>query len=527
MRNAGAPAEVFLRRELRGPVLFIARGIVALYVLLAVFIYLRSIPGWVSGQLASATAAAGSSGGTGGYRAAALVATGISILSAFTWIVLAGLVFLRRSRDPLGLFLSSGFLSFGIVMGTFIDYGSLVAAGKLNPWAPPWQAVLLPLANALSLPWAYFFPDGRFVPRWSFALAALWALVWLTPAVGGPAIGQTPLGNVGTRVVIITLVASTAAAILFRYWRRSTVVQRQQLKWCMLGALVFVAVYLFLVPTGSLIPQAGQTGQAFLFQMLHLTLFWLAVIAVPIAIGIAIFRQGLLDIDFIINRTLTYVAVTAILAIALVAISSSANWLLGGLTGQRSELVLLASVIPVAIAFMPLRARALKIADRFVVDRKVTTLLFVDLVGSTELAYALGDQAWRQLLERFRSTVRRSLKRHGGKEIDTAGDGFFVTFEAPGQALACARELVESSRQLGLEVRVGVHIGEVQVDGSHVTGAAVHLASRVMSAAGPGEVLVSRALRDVLAGSDFELDDRGSRQLKGVPGEVQLFAAVA
>jgi hypothetical protein len=273
MREAGAPADVFLRRELRGPVLLVARGIVALYGLLAVFIYLRSIPGWVSGELASATAAAGSSGGSDGYGAAALVAAGMSVLSAFAWIVLAALVFLRRSRDLLGLLLSSGFLSFGIVMGTFIDYGSLVAAGQMHPSAPPWPATVLPLANALSLPWAYFFPDGRFVPRWSIALGALWAVVWLTPAVGGPAIDRTSLGPVGTRVVILGLVASTAAAILYRYWRRSTVVQRQQLKWCLFGGVIFVAVYLLLVPTGSLLPKAGQTGQAFLFQTLHLTLF--------------------------------------------------------------------------------------------------------------------------------------------------------------------------------------------------------------------------------------------------------------
>ena len=526
MREARAPADVFLRRELKGPILIVARGIVALYGLLAVFIYLRSIPGLVSSQLASATAAAGSSAGTDGYRAAALVAAGISVLSAFAWIVLAALVFLRRSRDLLGIFLSSGFLSFGIVMGTFIDYGSLVAAGKMNPWVPPWQAIVLPLANALSLPWAYFFPDGRFVPRWSIALAVLWAVVWLTPAAGGPAIDQTPLGQVGTVVVIVTLVASTAGALLFRYWRRSTVVQRQQLKWCIFGGVVFVTVYVFLVPTGSLIAPPGQTGQAFLFQMLHLTVFWLAVIAIPIVIGIAIFSQGLLDIDFIINRTLTYVAVTAILAVGFTAISGVSNQILAAVTGKPSELVLLASVVPVALAFVPMRARALKIADRFVADHKVMTLLFLDIVGSTDRAYALGDRSWRELLERFRSTVRRRLKRSGGKEIDTSGDGFFVTFEAPERAIRCARELIDAVRPLGIEIRVGVHIGEVEVDGSHVEGANVHLAARVMTAAGAGEVLVSAALRDLVAGSDIEFVDRGVRQLKGVPGEVQLYAAL-
>ena len=117
------------------------------------------------------------------------------------------------------------------------------------------------------------------------------------------------------------------------------------------------------------------------------------------------------------------------------------------------------------------------------------------------------------------------FKRYGGREIDTAGDGFFIAFEAPGRALRCARMIVETLADLDLEVRIGAHIGEVHVDGRHVTGGAVHIASRVMAIATPGEVLVSRALRDVVAGSDIELADRGIHQLKGVPGEFQLYAA--
>jgi class 3 adenylate cyclase len=212
----------------------------------------------------------------------------------------------------------------------------------------------------------------------------------------------------------------------------------------------------------------------------------LAVIAIPLAIGIAIFRQGLLDVDRILNRTLTYGAITIILAVAFAVVSLTANAVLQAITGQPSQLVVAASLVPIALLFLPVRTRVLRIADRFVADRTVMTLMFVDLVGSTERAYAIGDRAWRDLLQRFRSTVRRSLKRYGGKEVDTAGDGFFVTFEGPGRAVRCAREVIEMVRPLDLAVRVGVHIGEVQVDGSHVTGVAVHVASRVMSLAGPG-----------------------------------------
>lgn len=500
-----APGDPFLRQELRGAPLVAGRTIVALYSFLAIVVYLRCLPGLLHEQ--------------------ALIATVLSAAAAVSWTALAALVFVRRSRDLLWLLLSASFLSYGIVVGTFVDTNGLIAAGRSNPWAPPWPATIILIANALSLPWAYYFPDGRFVPRWTVALAAVWIAVWLVPAVGGPLLNQTPLGSRGLTILVIALVVSTALSCTFRYWRRSNAVQRQQLKWILLGALAFLAVYLVVVPTGALLPHQNPSAQAYFFQTLHSALFSLAVIAIPIAVGVAIFRQGLLDIDRIINRTLTYGAVTLILATGLVGISGIANATLEALTGQRSNLVLLASVVPVALAFTPLRARALKIADRYVVDSKVATLLFVDIVGSTDRAYAIGDRAWRDLLERFRSTVRRCLHRYGGKEIDTTGDGFFVTFEAPERAIRCAQAVIDSVKPLGLEVRAGVHIGEVQVDGTHVEGANVHLASRVMSEAGPGEILVSGALRDVVAGSTVDLRDRGARQLKGVPGEVALYAA--
>jgi len=503
--------DVFLRRELSGLVLVAARAVVAAYAFLLILVYLRWLPRWLAERATIASGAARQLGGGFPYKEVALAAAGVGIVAGLAWMALAVLVFLRRSRDLFGLLLSAAFLSYGVIFTGF----RIIGMEHSDSWWP-WPAAVLLLANGLSLPWAYVFPDGRFVPRWTIALAAIWLAVSILPLPEVPAV-----------VLTVALVASAVASFVYRYARTSTAVQRQQLKWAVLGGLVFFAVYLLLVPTGGLVLQPGQPAGEFHVLTVHSAIFSLAVIAIPIALGIAIFRQGLLDIDLIMNRALTYGAVTAILAIGLITISGVSNWLLATVTGQRSELVLLASVVPVALAFMPLRARALRIADRFVSDRKIFTLLFLDLVGSTELAYALGDQSWRQLLERFRSTVRRCLRRYRGKEIDTAGDGFFVTFEGPGQALRCAREIVEAVRPVGLEVRVGVHIGEVEVDGSHVTGAAVHLASRVMSAAGPGEVLVSRALRDVVAGSDIVLNDRGLRQLKGVPGEVQLFAAPA
>ncbi|MGH2488307.1 MAG: adenylate/guanylate cyclase domain-containing protein, partial [Candidatus Limnocylindria bacterium] len=157
-------------------------------------------------------------------------------------------------------------------------------------------------------------------------------------------------------------------------------------------------------------------------------------------------------------------------------------------------------------------------------DRVITTVLFTDIAGSTELAAELGDRQWRQVLAMHHSFVRRQLKRHGGREIDTAGDGFFATFDQPARAIRCASEIVDGLWTSGLKIRAGLHIGEVERAGAKVGGVAVHIGSRVASAARPGEVLVSGTLRDLVAGSDFAFLDRGSRELRGVPGEWHLFA---
>jgi hypothetical protein len=188
------------------------------------------------------------------------------------------------------------------------------------------------------------------------------------------------------------------------------------LKWALFGALIFLAAYLVVLPLRALAPTIAYSPGDFLFRTATSAFLSFSLIAIPVAIGISIFRQGLFDIDLIINRALTYGAVTAILALGFVAISWTADELVRATTGQRSSLVLLASVVPVALAFVPVRARALQVADRFVADRTVVTLLFVDLVGSTERLYALGDESWRKLLGRFRTAVRRCLRRYGGRE---------------------------------------------------------------------------------------------------------------
>ena len=157
-------------------------------------------------------------------------------------------------------------------------------------------------------------------------------------------------------------------------------------------------------------------------------------------------------------------------------------------------------------------------------DRVLATVLFTDIVGSTERATQLGDRRWRELLEAHHSAVRRQLERFRGRELDTAGDGFLASFDGPARAIRCARAAIEAVGQLGLEIRAGVHTGECEVVGDKLAGIAVHIGARVAGRAGPGEVLVSSTVRDLVAGSGLVFEDRGAAPLKGVPGEWRLYA---
>lgn len=158
-------------------------------------------------------------------------------------------------------------------------------------------------------------------------------------------------------------------------------------------------------------------------------------------------------------------------------------------------------------------------------DRVLATVLFTDIVGSTALASRLGDRAWKDLLEHHHALVRHELARFRGREVDTVGDGFFATFDGPGRAVHCACYIRDGVRQLGIEIRAGLHIGEVELTGDKVAGIAVHIAARVAAMAGAGEVLASNTIKDLVAGSRIRFSDRGTHVLKGVPGEWWLFAA--
>jgi class 3 adenylate cyclase len=165
--------------------------------------------------------------------------------------------------------------------------------------------------------------------------------------------------------------------------------------------------------------------------------------------------------------------------------------------------------------------------SRQIPDTVLATVLFTDLVDSTKRAAELGDRAWRALLERHNELVRIELARFRGVEVDTAGDGFFASFDGPARAIACARAVMERVPELGLRVRAGIHTGECERVGKKIAGLAVNVGARISAVAEAGEVLVSGTVKDLVAGSGIEFEDRGQHELKGVPGEWRLYAVRA
>ena len=179
--------------------------------------------------------------------------------------------------------------------------------------------------------------------------------------------------------------------------------------------------------------------------------------------------------------------------------------------------------------FQPFLRRIWQRGDWDVVeaDRVLATVMFTDIVGSTEMVSQLGDRAWREVLQKHHALVRRQLVRFSGREIDTAGDGFFATFDGPARAIRCACAITDVVRDLGLQVRAGLHTGECEIVDGKVGGIAVHIGARVAGAAAPGEVLVSGTVRDIVAGSGITFEVRGEHELKGIPGAWRLYSVSA
>lgn len=515
----------FLRRELRGLPLLAARACAAALALLALVLFVRGVPGAVA-RASERARVATAADGAAWFEPASVLVTWIGIAAAMVWCALAALILWRRSRDLHGIFLALGFVAIGLILASrdqiLIGGGSanVRQADELNEIGRAMVWIL----TAPSLVWIFAFPDGRLIPRWGIAVLVLWG-AWALLRIPFPQeLSHARYGLVSALLYVAAPVIALAAQV-YRYVRSSDAVQRQQLKWFMYGAVLIVAAWSTTVILSAVLG-ASDAPSASRFISQTASAGWLAVASMllPVTIAIAIFRQGLWNIDLLINRTVMYSVLTVILVAAFIVIGALAQRAYAALAGQQSDLVAIAVAIPIALAFAPLRARMQQVADNFLSDRTILTLVFVDLAGSTELAAERGDRSWRELLERYRAAVRREMRQQGGQEIDTAGDGFFVTFGSPGAAIRFARASVAAVRPLGLEARVGIHVGECEVQGGRVTGIGVHICARIVGAASPGEILVSRTLRDLVAGSDVRLVDRGHRALKGVPGRWQLYS---
>jgi len=524
--SATSVDDPLLRRELRGSTLFAARGAAGALTAVALFLFVRGIPDALARADERAQQANAVAGGNPWFEPASLAVTWIGIAAATVWCALAALIFWRRSRDLLGILLALGFVAIGLILaspdqilvgGASVNSratGDLVEVGRAMIWT----------LTAFGLLWVFAFPDGRLVPSWSLAIMLPW-VAWSVLRIPFPdQLSHTRYGLAGS-LLYIAFPLSALAAQVYRFGWRSDAVQQQQLKWFMYGGVLIVCAWITAVILPSLLEASGgSSASGFLDRTASAGWLAAASMVLPVTIAIAIFRQGLLNIDVLINRTVMYSILTITLVAAFVVIGTLAQRAYTAIAGQQSDVVSLAVAMPIAFAFLPLRARMQSVADHFLSDRAILTILFLDLAGSTARAAALGDRAWRELLERYRAVVRREIRRHGGREIDTAGDGFFVTFGSPGAAIGCARAAVTSVRTLGLEARAGLHIGECEVQGGRVTGIGVHIGARIVSAAGAGEVLVSRTLRDLVAGSGIPLRDRGLHGLKGVPGRWHLYA---
>jgi class 3 adenylate cyclase len=462
--------------------------------------------------------------------------------------LVGGLIASRLPRNVLGwlfLFIALASAIPGLAQ-QYVRYGVYTnPAAPLVPWAAwlgNWLVGLVYPAGAAPLA-LLLVPDGRFMSaRWravawiGIADTAVGLVVSLfdpgpiqyeglppipTP-LGVPAMAglwQGPVGYV-TFLVGLAVILIAAASVVVRL-RRTTGEMRLQLKWVAYATAFAVAANVSVVLSGILNPAWQQT---WLTDVATIVGFG---IALPVSFGFAILRYRLYELDLIVNRTVVYGVVTAILAIGFGVANIGLQRLVEALTHQHSDLIAGGLGALAALAFAPLRRLVRPVVDRFLPSRAVLTLLFTDIVGSTQAIVELGDVRWRALLARFRAAVRQELGRFGGHEVNTAGDAFFATLNRPAAGIQCARAIRAAVEKLGLETRTGIHLGECEMRGEEVSGLAVHTAARVMAEAGDGEILISDALRAAITGTPVELLDRGRHELKGVPGEWQLYSVTS
>jgi class 3 adenylate cyclase len=470
----------------------------------------------------------------------------VGLLILPPYALVAAVLILRMPRHPIGWLLL--LLGWSFALGTMtVPATSQQMADGTAPviaWIAAWAAGTLGGSPGFVLLFALavIFPSGRF-PAGRWGLASRLAIVFTSAILAGVAFAPTlyvtlsdtqatgtvpvrnPIGllpdaafwpivmDVGF-IPLVLLFGAGALSLVVRL-RRATGVERQQLQWVVAALGFTVLAILSGLGTGLLFPAFGETGLIWIPALISFPL-------IPISIGIAVLRYRLYEIDVLVNRTLLYGGATLVIAVAFGGANVVLQRVVESVAGQRSDFVAAAVGAGAALTVSPLIRAIRPIVDRVLPSRAVLALLFTDIVGSTEKIVELGDEPWRQLLGRYRGAMRAELSRFSGHEVNTAGDSFFATFGSPTAALDCARAMRDTARALGLETRTGLHYAEVELRGEQVSGLEVHAAARVMAEAGAGQVVVSAALRETLAGS-APFADLGTHELKGVPGTWQLY----
>jgi class 3 adenylate cyclase len=461
----------------------------------------------------------------------------------FTFV--GGLVASRLPSNPLGwVFLAislANAIPGAAIQFTLFHFATQPGA-PFSPWIPWFGSLIDSLVYPAGLaPLALLLiPNGRFLsPRWRLVAwaGALLTFFFVVTTMTDPSLilGQGSVhvanptgvaamatisrGLVGNGLFLVGLgfLALAGASVVMRL-RRATGDERLQLRWVAYAVAfsVLAEVPATIIGIIFLTPAAASV----VTTIVAIAGFG---VAMPASFGVAMLRYRLYDLDLLLNRTVVYGAVAVVLLAVFGVAEIVAQRAVESLFHQRSELVTAAIGLGAGIAFAPMRRTVRPIVDRVLPARARLTLLFTDIVGSTQAIVDLGDERWRELLDRYRVAVRRELTRFRGREVNTAGDAFFATFDRPTAAVQCARAIGAAVNALGLKVRTGLHVGDVEMRGEQVSGLAVHAAARVMAEAGEDQILVSSDLAEILGGG-VPLRDAGRHALKGVPGEWQLFA---
>jgi class 3 adenylate cyclase len=470
-------------------------------------------------------------------------ANAIEMVLPVGFAILGGFVASRQPRSPMGwLFLLISLAN--SIPGATTQYARYALITDLStpftPWIP-WFGYLvssLVYPSGLAALALLLIPNGRFLsPRWAWVAAVGMALtgVLLVIAIVDPdmidlaglggipnptgvpglaGLTQGPLGTAGFLLGLVVLAVAGASVVVRLIRARGE--ERLQLRWVAYATAFAVAINVGFTMFGLLFLPSEITYSVSVFVVI------LGFgIAMPAGFAVAMLRYRLYDLDLLVNRTILYGAASAVLLVAFGLANVLAQQLVQSWFDQRSDLVAGGLGLVAGLAFGPVRRALRPIVDRALPARSRLTLMFNDIVESTQAIVDLGDERWREVLDRYRTVVRQELARCRGREVNTAGDAFFAVFDRPSRALDCAAAIRSTVAELGLRVRTGLHIGDVEMRGEQVSGLAVHAAARVMAAADDGQILVSGDVAAEL--NRAKLRPVGRRALKGIPGEWDLY----